>query len=148
MDDTENVMALAADDSDLASDDAEDDAEDSDLEDDLEGTGRAAATAAAESDSEVSEVDSEDARIDELLRRVKVPKQQGKHGDVHDALEGESEEQLLQRTLKNWGRNKHNYYSTNFIDPDYDTDSEEERMVGGMQARGPAWHGPAHTFAF
>lgn len=99
------------------------------MESDEEATKGRDADADADADDAVSEVDSEDVRIDELLRKVKVPKAKGRHGDVHDALEGENEEQLLQRTLKNWGRNKHAYYSTNYIDPDFETDSEEERMV-------------------
>jgi hypothetical protein len=88
---------------------------------------------ALEDSSDEQDSNDEDDGINEaFLAALKPRRRKITKDDIHGDDEDE-DAQEMKRSLEGWGRDKTQFYDTNFVDPDFGTDSEDERMAAAEE---------------
>eukprot|EP00045_Choanoeca_perplexa_P005649 m.47475 g.47475 ORF g.47475 m.47475 type:complete len:521 (+) comp13228_c0_seq1:71-1633(+) len=83
-------------------------------------------------DDEDDEDELDDDINDDFLAALKPRRRKIAKDDIHGNDEDE-DAQEMKRSLEGWGRDKAQFYDTNFVDADYGTDSEDERMAAAEE---------------
>ena len=85
-----------------------------------------------ESNDDDDDDELDDGINDDFLAALKPRRRKIAKDDIHGDEEDE-DAQEMKRSLEGWGRDKTQFYDTNFVDPDFGTDSEDERAAAAEE---------------